>query len=446
MAEIIEMIQLSPTMDAGILVEWLKKEGDSVQVGDLIAEVETDKTTMEMESFYDGTILRILAAEGSSVNVGKPLAIIGEPGEDIDALVQTLAQNASAAPTAAAKEPTTAPSTTPAAATPAAATPVAVIAGATPAQASASAASEPLRQEGERILSSPVARRVAQENQLSLDTVHGSGPAGRIIKRDVEAALHAGATSSAKEAAPRPARSDAPITAQQERSSAALSPMRKAIARNTTEAWKIPAFMLTRTIRMDSALAFRREINASLQRAGHDTGISVNDLIIKASALALRDLPEVNVAFQDDALVQYAQSRIGVAVAIEGGLLTPVVENAEARTLRSIAEEVRELAARAKAKKLSPDAYSNASFSISNLGMFGIDHFTAVLNPPGAAILAVGQSKRVLVPDDSERGFHEEQQMSVTLTCDHRALDGAVGAQWLQRFAAYLEEPLTLVV
>lgn len=439
MAEVIEMIQLSPTMDAGMLVEWLKKEGDTVSVGELIAEVETDKTSMEMESFFDGTILKILAQEGSSIKVGRPLAIVGEPGEDIQALLQSLGDSGS-------DEPASAPAPAPEAHAPKAA-----------AQPKADAPSPKPKSEPEpeaqaqrasadasgRLLSSPVARRIAQDNDLTLAQIEGSGPAGRIVKRDVEAALAAEpAAAQARTAPSRAGAMGASATAEALR----LTPMRKAIARNTTEAWKIPAFMLTRTIRMDAALAFRKDVNASLQRAGKEVSVSVNDLVIKAAALALQDMPEVNVAFVDDQLLQYSHSRIGVAVAIDGGLLTPVVEAAELLPLSAIAASVRDLAGRAKSKKLAPEEYSNASFSISNLGMFGIDHFTAVLNPPGAAILAVGASKAVLVADDSERGFRSELQMSVTLTCDHRALDGAVGAQWLQRFAAYLEEPLTMVL
>lgn len=434
MADIIEMIQLSPTMDAGMLVEWLKKEGDTVSTGDVIAEVETDKTSMEMESFYDGVVLKILAPEGSSVKVGRPLAIVGKPGEDISALLASIEGGSEIAPSAdtpAAVEvtaPTTAQANAPQTSPP-------VVAPTSSAQQKSG--------EPERLLSSPVARKIAKEAGVPLDAIEGSGPAGRIVKRDVEAAI-----SGEHKVAARPPASSPPAQTQRvlETQTQRLSPMRKAIARNTTEAWKIPAFMLTRTIRMDAALAFRKQMNDSLKRAGKEGSVSVNDLVIKAAALALQDVPEVNVAFSDDGIIQYPVSRIGVAVAVEGGLLTPVVENAEGRSFTSIAAEVRDLATRAKAKKLGPEEYSNASFSISNLGMFGIDHFTAVLNPPGAAILAVGGSKAVLVPDDSERGFHAEQQMSVTITCDHRALDGAVGAQWLQRFAAYLEEPLTMVL
>lgn len=477
MAETIEMIQLSPTMEEGLLVAWLKKEGDTVSVGDLIAEVETDKASMEMESFYDGTILKILVSDGASVRVGTPLAIIGEPGEDISALLGTAAPSASADAPAAATPPA---STKAAAETPAAthadeaSTPAADESRTDDAQAasrsesnagesttdespdSASSATPRVERasgDDERVLSSPVARRIASEHAIAVEAIAGSGPAGRVIKRDVEAAI-ASAKQRPAPAVQTPA-IQTPATAPRSAPSTdagtqvrvePLSPMRRAIAKNTTAAWEVPAFMLTRSICMDAALALRKDANASLERAGETTKISVNDLIIKAAALALRAVPAVNAAFEGDAIRRYERSRIGVAVAIDGGLLTPIVANAEGKSLGSIAREVRDLADRAKSKKLASDEYSDASFTISNLGMFGIEHFTAVLNPPGAAILAVGATRAVLVPADNERGFAQEQQMRVTLTCDHRALDGAVGAQWLQHFAAYLEEPFTLLL
>lgn len=425
MAEIIQMIQLSPTMEEGLLVEWLKKEGDTVSVGDLIAEVETDKATMEMESFYDGTILKILVDEGSAVTVGKALAIIGDADEDITALLAEIASDAEKSKGEAAPAEPAAPS--PSVTTPAA-----------PSPASTASAPAPSLQpsSGERTLSSPLARRLASDHEVDLENIAGSGPAGRVIKRDVEAALRESSAAAVVSSS-----IEAPVGETQ-----ALSPMRRAIAKNTSEAWTIPAFMLTRVVRMDAALAFRTELNAQLALRDDGLKVSVNDLIIKASALALRDMPALNVAFREDGLHRYPQSRIGIAVAIDQGLITPVVANAENKGLGQIAAEVRDLAERARDRKLRPEEYSNASFSISNLGMFGIDHFTAILNPPGAAILAVGASKAVLVPADNDKGFTRETQMSVTLTCDHRAIDGAVGAKWLQHFAGFLEAPLTMML
>ena len=438
MADIIEMIQLSPTMEEGLLVEWLKNEGDTIEVGDLIAEVETDKASMEMESFYDGTLLKILVEAGASVRVGLPLAIIGEPGEDISELIAKLSEGGGAPPKAAEEKPeeaskAAAPQSAPAASE--APTP------APPSPAVEDTSSPSLQpSDGNRVLASPLARRVASEHDLSLRDIAGSGPAGRVVKRDVEEALESGTSAKAATPAARAAQTAAPAE------SVALSPMRRAIARNTTEAWKIPAFMLTRSIRMDAALDFRKQLNQSLADREGGGKVSVNDVIVKAAALALRDVPAVNVAFEGEAIRQYAVSRIGIAVALDGGLITPVIEDAEGKGLRIIASEVADLATRARNKKLAPDEYSDASFSISNLGMLGVDHFTAVLNPPGAAILAVGRSKATLVPAENERGFETQTLMDVTLTCDHRALDGAVGAEWLQRFASYLESPLTMAL
>ena len=432
MAELIQMIQLSPTMEEGLLVEWLKKEGDTVSVGDLIAEVETDKASMEMESFYDGTILKLLVEEGASVTVGKPLAIIGEEGEDISDLLAELEAGGAPESSAPARDDDT-PADPPPTGTPA-----------PPASATSAAPSLQPRDDG-RVLSSPLARRIAGEHDLPIAEIDGSGPGGRVIKRDVEAALRDGLPPHRVDSAPA-ARATARPSDQASSTLERLSPMRRAIARNTTDAWEIPAFMLTRTIRMDDALALRREMNARLEAREGGGKISVNDLVLKACALALRDEPTVHASFEDGELRQYHRSRIGVAVAIDDGLITPIVEDAEYKGLAQIAEEVRDLAGRARDKKLSPEEYSGSTFSVSNLGMFGIDHFTAVLNPPGAAILAVGASKSVLVPADNDRGFVKETQMSVTLTCDHRVIDGAVGARWLQLFAGYLEAPLTMLL
>lgn len=449
MAELIQMIQLSPTMEEGLLVEWLKSEGDTVSVGDLIAEIETDKASMEMESFYDGVILKILVEEGASVSVGKPLAVIGEEGEDISDLLAELEAGGASGRSAPARDEEGADAPPPASESSERPSPASLA----PAESSdATTSSEDAaprlqpRDDG-RVLSSPLARRIAGEHDLPIAKIDGSGPGGRVIKRDVEAALREGLPTRASAAA----RSQAPTARALPGDQAAstlerLSPMRRAIARNTTAAWEIPAFMLTRTIRMDAALELRREVNARLEAREGGGKISVNDLVLKACALALRDEPAVHAAFEDEQLRRFHRSRIGVAVAIDDGLITPIVEDAEYKGLAQIAAEVRDLAGRARDKKLSPEEYSGSTFSVSNLGMFGIDHFTAVLNPPGAAILAVGASKTVLVAADDERGFTHETQMSVTLTCDHRVIDGAVGARWLQHFAGYLESPLTMLL
>ena len=431
MADIIQMTQLSPTMEEGLLVEWLVKEGDSVEVGDLIVEIETDKATMEMESYFDGTILKILVQEDDSVPIGGALAIIGDPDENIDDLLEEI-ENQSAAKDAPSDE-------TPAEDTERSA-PQSKEDDAEPApdttQSTPRTRLDP--DAGDRILASPLARKMAKDNDLPLHKIEGSGPSGRVIKRDVEDAIKHGIKDDV--------RTTTHALPTREDKSVKLSPMRRAVANNTTEAWKIPAFMLTRKIRMDNALAFRAQINDALANQEDAPRVSINDLIIKAVALALKELPEVNVAFQDDSILHYGVSRIGIAVALDGGLITPVIENAEHKGLREIATEVRELAGRARDKRLQEHEYTNASFSISNLGMFDIDHFTAVLNPPGAAILAVGKSTPELVAADNERGFEQQTVMHVTLTCDHRAIDGALGAQWLQVLARYLESPATMIL
>jgi pyruvate dehydrogenase E2 component (dihydrolipoamide acetyltransferase) len=425
MADIVEMIQLSPTMEEGKLVAWLKNEGDRVSTGDLIAEIETDKATMEMESFFDGTLLKILAPAGTSAKVGTHLAIIGEPGEDIAALL------AGGAPKAAAAAP--------AAGAPAAA---AADTGAGAAAETAPAA------DGERVRSSPVARKLAAEHGVDLRGLTGSGPAGRVVLRDVEAAVAAGPArpaAPAPAAAARPLPAPAPVAVTAADTRVELSPMRKAIARNLTAAWQAPSFTLTRSVAVDALMKMRADLNAQLAAGGQGVKVSVNDLVTRAVALALHQEPGMNVAYDGDHLVKYGSVDIGMAVAVEGGLVTPVLRAAHTKSVVAIAAEARELATKARDRKLKPDDYVGSTFSISNLGMFGIDHFTAVLNPPAAGILAVGAvTKQPVVRADGSLGVGE--RMNVTLTADHRAVDGAVGAVWLQKLVALLENPLLLLV
>jgi pyruvate dehydrogenase E2 component (dihydrolipoamide acetyltransferase) len=437
MADVVEMIQLSPTMEEGRLVAWLKKEGDVVKTGDLLAEIETDKATMEMESYFDGTILRLLVPVGESAVVGKALAIIGTPGEDISSLLGGAPVSPGAAVSPVPEAQVAAPA------------------------ADAAAAERP---DG-RVLSSPVARRVAEEKGIDIRQVQGSGPAGRIIRRDVEtiaatgkpvttaAAPVAPAAAAAAPVASTPARAPAQAAAPTPIASSPdargrvvpLSPMRKAIARNLAAAWQAPAFMLTRSIQMDAALSLRAQINDGLAVTGSDVKVSVNDIIIKAVARALVDVPEMNSEYRADSILLYDSVDIGMAVAMDGGLITPIIRRAHEKPLVAIAREAKALAARAREKKLQPDEFTGATFSISNLGMFGIDHFTAVLNPPAAGILAVGATtKQVVVLPDGTYGT--QQRMNVTLTVDHRAADGAVGATFLQKLVAYLEHPLLMMV
>ena len=419
MADFVQLIQLSPTMEEGLIVSWSKKPGDKISTGDIIAEVETDKATMEMESYFDGILLEIFVPAGSTAKVGTALAVIGKAGESYTI--------PGAAPAKAAAAPAAAPATT--AAAPAPAAPAAT----------------------GRLLSSPLARKVAQEAGVAIETLQGSGPAGRIIRRDVEAAATApvaAAPAAPRAATPAPApRSTQPgaLRTAPEGRVEPLSQMRKAISRNLTAAWTAPAFTLTREVAMEATLAARQQVNEALAAQKSDTKVSVNDFVVAAAARALRDVPEMNAAYVEETLHLYDSVDIGIAVAIEGGLITPVIRDADRKGLRALAEEAKALAERGRNKKLAPHEFTGATFSISNLGMFGIDHFTAVLAPPAAGILAVGRTRAIPVVD-AKQNIIVGQRMNITITCDHRAVDGAVGARFLQRFAAYLESPALLLL
>ncbi len=416
MADVITMLALSPTMEEGTLVEWLKSEGDAVAEGELIAEIETDKATMEMESFFEGTILKLLVGKGDAIPVGAALAIVGSVGEDISSVLSGLSNGAKAAPPAPATPaaPAASPTSTPA-----------------PVEAAAPAPS------GDRLFASPLARRIAKEKGLDLRSIQGSGPHGRVVKADVEASKPAVATKAGP-----PAATAAPAAG----TDLPLSQMRKTIAKRLTQVWvETPHFFLTMDIDMASAMAERKRINAQLAAAEMDVKLSVNDLIVKACAVALQRCPKVNVSFQGDHLLQFDGSHIGIAVAVEDGLITPTVFNAHTKSLSAIATEVRELAGRARAKKLKPEEYTGGSFSISNLGMYGIDHFTAIINPPQAAILACGAVQKEPVVN-ADGNLAVGTRMKVTMSCDHRAIDGATGAEFLIEVKKLLETPLLLLV
>ncbi len=422
MAEVMEMLALSPTMEEGTLAEWLKQEGDSVEEGEILAEVETDKATMEMESFYTGTILKLLAEPGQTVRVGDPLVVIGEAGEDISEFLKDAG--------AAAKK-----KKEPAEEAPEAAEPVAEESK----EVSTTAAMETAG-DGRRVKASPLARRMAEDKGLELSAITGSGPGGRIIKRDVE---------SARKAPPAGRRPSAELVGADVSmvpgQSQPLSQMRKAIARRLVEVWQsTPHFYLTKVIDMATAMEKRKEINAHLAAADAGVKISVNDIIVKAAAAALAEFPAMNSAFTGDSVYQFDEVNIGVAVAIEDGLITPTVRNADQKSLGAIAQEIRELAGRARDKKLKPEEYSSHTFSISNLGMYGIDDFMAVINPPDAAILACGSVQKVPVVQDDQIVIGT--RMKISLACDHRVVDGAVGAQFLQKLQSYLENPMLLLV
>lgn len=435
----LKMPALSPTMEEGTLAKWLVKEGDKVGPGDLLAEIETDKATMEYEAVDEGTIAKLLVEEGAEgVKVGTVIALIAEEGEDASA--------ASSAP--AKKEPA------PAQAAPAAkeAKPAAEEKPAAPAPASAPAAASAPDNGAERVKASPLARRLAAAQGIDLGQVEGSGPGGRVIKADLEnlsggksAPVSAGpapATASAPAEAPRPA--PAPVVATDDipHEVVKLSNMRKTIARRLTESMQqSPHIFLTVDIMLDPLLKLRGELNKSLEARG--VKLSVNDLLIKALAVALVEVPDCNVSFAGDTLIRYKRSDISVAVAIPGGLITPIIKGADSKSIATIATEAKDLAQRAKDGKLQPAEYQGGTASISNMGMFGIKQFTAVINPPQAMIMAVGAGeKRPYVVGDE---LTTATVMSATGSFDHRAIDGAVGAQLMQAFKRLVENPLGLL-
>ena len=422
------MPALSPTMEEGTLAKWLVKEGDTVQSGDLLAEIETDKATMEFEAVDEGVIGKILIAEGTeNVKVNTAIAVLladGESASDIG--------SAPAAPTPAAAP---APAATPAAS----ATPVAT----------------PAVSHGARVFASPLARRIAADKGIDLGSLTGSGPHGRIVKADVENATAAPKAASAPApsapvaAAPKPAAPQvsaegvAKLYADREYTEIPLDGMRKTIAARLSEAKQtIPHFYLRRDIKLDALMAFRAQINKQLESRG--VKLSVNDFIIKACANALQAVPSANAVWAGDRVLQLKPSDVAVAVAIDGGLFTPVLKDADKKSLSALSSEMKDLAGRARNKKLAPHEYQGGSFAISNLGMFGIDNFDAVINPPHGAILAVGAGvKKPVVGDDGQ--ISVATVMSVTLSVDHRVIDGALGAELLKSIVDNLENPMGML-
>jgi pyruvate dehydrogenase E2 component (dihydrolipoamide acetyltransferase) len=434
MATKVIMPKLSPTMEEGQISRWLKKEGDKVSMGEPLAEIDTDKATMEMQALGNGVLRKILINEGQSAPLGQLIAIIGEPNEDIASLVSEVPAAApeKKEPPKQEEKPAEPPVPQPqakAAAASAAPAPSPVDNG-QPRAASADS--------GRRIVS-PLAARMAAEAGIDLRSLQGSGPGGRIVKRDIEAAI---SQPKPEPGYPRavPSGQISQIGASAYRDEPA-SEIRKTIARRlVTSLGPVPHFFLTTEIEMDRAAEMRRGINA----LDPDLKISINDVIIKVAAAALIQHPEVNASFQEKFVRYYERADVGVAVAIEDGLITPVVRAADQKSLSQIAAEVRELAERARSRRLKPEEYTGATFSISNLGMFGIDEFTAVINPPEGAILAVGAMSPKPVVRDNEIVIR--QMMRVTMSCDHRVIDGATGAKFLQTFKKILENPLYLVV
>jgi pyruvate dehydrogenase E2 component (dihydrolipoamide acetyltransferase) len=446
------MPALSPTMEKGNLAKWLKKEGDKVKSGDVIAEIETDKATMEVEAVDEGTIAKILVPEGTQdVAVNDIIAVLAGDGEDVKAAGAGAASAPKAAP---------APSAVPAAAPAPAPKPAAT--GPTQAAAPQAAASAPQANGHARVFSSPLARRLAREVGIELGRINGSGPHGRIVARDVAdaksgkgvkapAAAPAAGASVAPMGAVAPGMSDKQILALFEPGSYEVVPhdgMRRTIAqRLTASVQTIPHFYLTMDCDIGKLLAAREEINAAAPKDKEKKPLyklSVNDFVIKAMAIALQRIPNCNVSWTEGGMLKHRHSDIGVAVAMPGGLITPIIRKAETKSLSTISSEMKDFAARARARKLKPDEYQGGTTAVSNLGMYGIKDFTAVINPPHASILAVGTSEeRAVVRGGKIEAAHI---MSVTLSCDHRAIDGALGAELIGAFKMLIENPVMMMV
>lgn len=431
MAEVIRMPRLSDTMEEGVIVDWFKKKGDKVSAGDVLAEVETDKATMELESYQEGTLLHIGVEKGDTVPVDGILAILGKEGEDIEELLKEEesklkkleggdedAQEEEKAEEKEAEETKEAPKEKSA-----------------PAAKDSSSSSASSTTDGGRLKASPLAKKMAEEKGIDLNDVQGSGDDGRIIKRDIENYKPSEKAASA----------DAPVqlpqvVSEEGHEDVKVSQMRKTIAKRLAESkFQAPHFYLTMEINMDKCIDARQDINEYAP-----VKISFNDIVIKAAAAALRQHPQVNSSWQGDSIRQYKHIHMGVAVAVDEGLVVPVVRFADNKSLSHIATEVKQLADKARSKKIQPDEMQGGTFSISNLGMFGIDEFTAIINPPNSCILAVGGISKKLVLEGDK--VAETSIMKVTLSCDHRVVDGASGAKFLQTFKSLLENPVRILV
>ena len=429
MAVEILMPALSPTMEEGTLAKWLVKEGDVVKSGQILAEIETDKATMEFEAVDEGTVGKILVAEGTAgVKVNTPIAVLLEDGESAGAVPAAKAAPVAAAPVAAAAAPA----------------PVAAVVAAPVVAMTAG---------GARVFASPLARRIAAEKGLDLSKVAGTGPHGRIVKADVEGAKAVPAVAAVA-AAPTPVAAPAmavsasaetvkKMFADRKYEEIMLDGMRKTIAARLTEAKQtIPHFYLRRSVNLDPLMAFREQLNGQLAARG--VKLSVNDFIIKACALALQAVPAANAVWAGDRVLRMKASDVAVAVAIEGGLFTPVLRDAEGKALSALSAEMKDLAGRAKARKLAPHEYQGGSFAISNLGMMGVENFDAVINPPHGSILAVGAGiKTPVVGKDGQ--VTVATMMSMTLSVDHRVIDGALGAEFLKAIIDNLENPMAML-
>jgi len=443
MATNILMPALSPTMEEGKLAKWLVKEGDTVKSGDILAEIETDKATMEFEAVDEGRIGKILISEGTEgVKVNAPIATLLDEGEDSSAAPDISSAMASIkdAVTAEAKNPVKEAAPAP-----------------KPAPAKPAASPEPKRESGTRVFASPLARRIAGLKGVDIAALTGSGPRGRIVKADVEAAKPGALKApAAQRTEPQPAAHAAPSIAgvmplpdaraffkPEDYDEIPHDSMRKAIARRLTSSKTlIPHFYLTIDCRIDNLLATRARLNETAAKGSYK--LSVNDFVVKASALALMRVPEVNASWTDTAILRHKHADVGVAVALDFGLITPIVFRAEEKGLAVISNEIKSLAERARTKKLKPSEFEGGGFAVSNLGMFGIKQFTGVINPPHAAIMAVGAGEARAVVRDGK--IEAATMMTVTLSCDHRVVDGATGARFLDAFKQFIEEPAAMLL
>ncbi len=399
------MPKLSDTMDEGVILKWRKKEGESIKQGDILADIQSDKADMEQEAYDSGVILKLFAKEGEGVKVGSPLVIIGKAGEDISALLSentpiTVALKQESAPIVVASPMVSASVSTP--------------------------ISSPVINTDARLKASPLAKKIAQEKNIDLHTISGTGPFGRIVKADVES--KSGSSLSRK------------VLAPMQTKEIPLSMMRKTIAKRLLESkTTIPHFYLTIEMNMKRAIDFRVSLNEIT-----GTKISYNDIVMKAVALALRENPKANSSFMGDKIIQHGRIDVSVAVSVEEGLITPVIRNTDQKTLTEISSETKDLAKRAREGKLKPEEFTNGTFTVSNLGMYDVENFAAIINPPEGAILAVGSIVEKPIVENGQ--IVVGHTMKVTMSCDHRVVDGAIGAQFLQSFKRIIENPLSLVL
>jgi pyruvate dehydrogenase E2 component (dihydrolipoamide acetyltransferase) len=440
MANKILMPKLSPTMEEGQISRWIKQEGDEIEANETIAEVDTDKATMEMTSLEAGTLLKIIVPAGDNAKLGQTIGIIGSKGEDFSALLDEASTNGAGAKAEEEKgrkgdEETQNPPSEKEAT-------VAKQGGQELKEEVSETKTEDQSSNG-RLIVSPIAARMAAENGIDLKSIKGSGPQGRIIKRDIEAAMESGQRSavSGQDATPSFAQT-AEIQGASRFREENTSKMRQVIAQRLAQSiGPIPTFYLTVEIEMDNTLALRKQINETLKE---EEKVSVNDIIVKVAAQSLVKHPFVNASYQDKTIRFYEDADIGVAVAIDEGLITPVVRSANRKGITEISREIKEMAGRAREKKLQPEEYTGATFSISNLGMFGIKEFTAIINPPEAAIIAVGAAAPSAVVRSGE--ITTRSIMNITMSCDHRVIDGATGAKFLQTFKQMLENPVLMLM